>query len=451
MSQQQQTQTKKNNSQKPKNTVSKRIDFKSGIPDSLFKQAGGRCSVPRCKNPTMGPYYERMGAVNMGVACHIYSAAENGPRGQGEKNSDFIESEKNGIWCCQYHASLIDKASGYDYPASVLFAWKALAAARVLKQMNGNPSQLGWVESIELSTFSFPEKATKVTLSRCTILWGANRSGKTALMDAAASISHSRYAEPFAGSKKRNAGGISEPVIFSAKITYSTVDILSKELNLEIAGIELIRRDGFVPCLLPPGDLEVIYCSETDRRKHAHEDDIDFMMRALNIDKSALYALAKIGGNTLIPGEIKFEQAMEEDESEGLYLKIKNNGKPYFNLLFKKSQSDCYEHFDSLSGSAQGRLILDLLITKAREISKQRLTLLLIEGLPNNFDLKKFEALLRQLANEEFQVVVSLPPIREKDLILRDAGQSTLQTLDYLHSWRLAIIGSESTHAEERP
>ena len=72
----------------------------------------------------------------MGVACHIYSASENGPRGQGNKNSEFLGSEENGIWCCQYHANLIDKNNGVDYPVSTLFMWKKLAEARVLKEMN---------------------------------------------------------------------------------------------------------------------------------------------------------------------------------------------------------------------------------------------------------------------------------------------------------------------------
>ena len=58
-----------------KNDSEKRIDFKSGVPDLLYRQAGARCSVPRCTNPTMGPYYANEGAVNMGVASHIYSAA----------------------------------------------------------------------------------------------------------------------------------------------------------------------------------------------------------------------------------------------------------------------------------------------------------------------------------------------------------------------------------------
>lgn len=86
----------------------KRIDFARGIPDILFKRAGGHCSVPRCKIPTMGPFNDDIGAVNMGIACHIFSAAENGPRGRGGKDADFIRSAENGIWCCAAHAALID-------------------------------------------------------------------------------------------------------------------------------------------------------------------------------------------------------------------------------------------------------------------------------------------------------------------------------------------------------
>jgi len=40
----------------------------------------------------MGPYFESERAVNMGVACHIYAASEDGPRGWGEKDEEFISS-----------------------------------------------------------------------------------------------------------------------------------------------------------------------------------------------------------------------------------------------------------------------------------------------------------------------------------------------------------------------
>ncbi len=224
-------------------------------------------------------------------------------------------------------------------------------------------------------------------------------------------------------------------------VTYSTVDTLSKVLNLDIAGVEITRREGAVPCLLPPGDLEVIYCSENDRYRLPDEDDIDFMMRVLSVDKSALFALAKIGTNTLIPGQIKIEQAMaDDDDGEGSHPALKDDGRPYYELLFKMAPMKDFLPYELLSGSEQGRLILDLLITKAREISKQRLTLLLIESLAINFDSGNFEKLLKALGKEEFQVLVTLPPGREKDILQVGAKPPALQTRDYLESWQLATV-----------
>lgn len=418
-----------------------RINFKSGVPDILYRQAGGRCSVPRCKNPTMGPFYEKDGAVNMGVACHIYSAAADGPRGHGGKDASFLSGEENGIWCCQYHASLIDKAKGNDYPATVLFAWKALAEARVLKQMNDRPSPLGWIESIEFLEFPRPGMLPKIALSRHTLLGGKNGSGKTSLMEAAASVSQAKYATRFSGARKRNSKEETESPVTHAKVIYSTVDSLSKELDLRIAGMEITRFDGGLPCLLPPGDLEVIYCSSSDARRLESEDDIDFMMRVLNVDSSALFALAKIGVSVVMPGEIDFRQAkIHSDDDDSTQPKFKDNGKPFYEMRFKKRLGDFFGAFNGLSGSEQSRLILDLLISKAREVSKQRLTLLVIEDFALSLDAANFENLLRCLAAEDFQVLVLLPPAREKDVLDVNNGEQTLQSLEYLVPWRLAFL-----------
>lgn len=82
------------------------------------------------------------------------------------------------------------------------------------------------------------------------------------------------------------------------------------------------------------------------------------------------------------------------------------------------------------------------MLLKFKQGADSSLTLLLIEGLSINFDSNNFEALLRQLSNEEFQVVVTLPPARERELLsVDDSGQKALQRLDYLESWRLAIVG----------
>lgn len=408
-------------------STSIRIDFISGVPDILYKRAGGKCSVPRCKNPTMGPFKENEGAVNMGVACHIYSASENGPRGWGGKTPEYISSAENGLWCCQYHASLIDKDKGNDYPVSVLFLWKRLIETRVLKEMNDFPSPLGWIDSIEFTTFLNYTTPPKLKLSRYTLIGGKNGVGKTVLLEIAAAISNSKYANRFNGTSIKNKDGNYIPAVFEAKVVYTTVDYPSKEINLKIEDKQLFRVENRIHYLLPPGDLEVIYSSNKDRIRLTDEDDIDYIMRVLNVDKSALFAISNIGTKALIAGEIIFEHTEE----------YKDNGEPYYELMFKHKDRDEFIYFNYLSSSEQGMLILDLQITKAKEIAKQRLTLLLIEDLAIVFDENNFKKLLQVLEKEDFQVIVSITPHRTTSII----DNNKLKDLEYLKQWKLEEIG----------
>ena len=427
-----------------KNDSEKRIDFKSGVPDLLYRQAGARCSVPRCTNPTMGPYYANEGAVNMGVASHIYSAAENGPRGWGGKDEAFISSVANGIWCCQYHSVLIDKNKGKDYPAPTLFAWKELAEARVRKQMNDSPSPLGWVESIEFTKFVRHLTALRIDLSRCTLLWAKNGAGKSSLIEITASISNARHAERFSESSTLDASGNKSPASFSAQVTYSTVDALSKVIHLDISERRLVRREGATLCLLPPGDLEIIYCNDESRSRVVNEDDLEFLLRVLDLDKSALLALASWSKGVLMPGEFEFKQADEDtddyDENVIPPKKYKADGKPYMELMFKKYPRDFFVSYAGLSTSEQDRIVLDLFIAKAREVAKQRLTLVLIDDLAHSLDEKNFARLLGALASETFQSLLTLPPRLEKNFLELPGDQPQLKEMQELHGWKLETL-----------
>lgn len=73
--------------------------------------------MPGCKNPATAPSNEDSNlSINMGIACHIYAAKPNGPRGQDNNSIEFLGSAENGLWCCCYHGSRIDKAGGEDHP-----------------------------------------------------------------------------------------------------------------------------------------------------------------------------------------------------------------------------------------------------------------------------------------------------------------------------------------------
>lgn len=421
--------------------MKERIDFSNKVRGLLFKRAGGMCSVPRCKNPTMGPFYRREEAINMGVACHIFSAAENGPRGRGGKDDEFIRSEKNGIWCCSYHADLIDKYHGIDYPSEVLFAWKDLAEARTIKKMNDIPSPLGWVDSIKL--LKFPGLSHRsVTLSRFTLLHGRNASGKTALMEMAASITNSKYAERFIDVRAPANGSVSPR--FCAEVSYTTVDTLSKDILLQVAGGGVSRLEGGVRGLLPPGDLEMVFSSSKEQIRRFDEDDIDLFLRVLNVDKSALYSLVNSGGESLFPCTLRFQQAQEyDDDMIELLPKTKQEGDPYYELICSRDGRHDVS-YDCMSGSEQGRLLLDFLIRKAREICKQRLTILLIDGLSSRLDGGNFKKLLTILSKEDFQVCVCLAPIQEEEVLELSGASPVLKKLDYLQCWQLRTLPDPS-------
>ncbi|CRM31945.1 hypothetical protein HX810_23135 [Pseudomonas salomonii] len=418
-----------------------RVEFKENVKDTLYRQAGGRCSIPRCTNPTMGPYYNIKGSINLGMACHIFSASEKGPRGRGGMDNDFIGSERNGLWCCSLHGTLIDKANGKDYPAAELFAWKALAEARILKQMIDKPSPPGWVDSIESVKFSNSKVPPSAKLSRNTIIFGDNATGKSSLVEAAGAVSNSRHGERFKGIREVRKEG-QRPAEFTARVTYSTVDILSKKVDIKICGETLTRFENDVPCLLPPGDISVIVCSSRNTLMVRGEDHIDFLSRYLDVDKSALMAIIGLGGGPLLEGDLRFRHACKlSEESEDEYVEIyKENNEPYMELEFRHLHEEYWLSFDCLSGSEKGKLLAGLLITKAKEVSKQRLTLLLIDGVISTLDKQNFEKLLQTLSATSFQTVIVLPPYRESDVIEFDGSTFKLKESDYLKSWKLVIL-----------
>jgi hypothetical protein len=426
---------------KKKGKAAKRIDFKGKVPSIIRDRADGKCSVPRCKNPTRGPAANSRGSVNLGMACHIYSASPDGPRGWGDKDEKFIGSVENGLWCCQVHGSAIDKNEGEGYPVEVLFAWKALAEARAKKLIDDTPSPLGWVDTIEVLSFPNAKRLPKLKLWRYTLVAGVHLSGQTSLLQAAAALTHSEYVQRFATTKFDAV--LAEPS-FAARVTYSTVDTADKWVDIETRGSLIVRIENDRKCLLPPGDVEIVYAEEKDLKSLDHEDHLDFLTRLLRVDRSALFAIAEAMDTRLSPGRLRFREGVltDDDEPEITRARRKPNGERYIEAYINKSiGAKTYQvAFNGLSTSEKGRLIVALLIAKARRISEERLTLLIVEDPISNFDNSNLLRLLSVIKEQPFQAVVCIPPSRYADVIVKGVEGASLQPLDELAPWRLCWL-----------
>ena len=104
-----------------------RDNFSKNVKENLAKRVGYLCSNPECSCLTIGPKKGKNGAVNIGVACHITAASEEGPRYNKNINTIQRKSYENGIWLCQNCSKIID-SDEEKYTTQLLLKWKAIAA-----------------------------------------------------------------------------------------------------------------------------------------------------------------------------------------------------------------------------------------------------------------------------------------------------------------------------------
>lgn len=106
----------------------RRIDFGLETRQHLGAAAGHRCCFRTCLRLTSGVSRKPSGDEcerGVGVAAHVYSAAEQGPRGRGGLTPEQVRSVANGLWMCALHSREVDDFQD-DYPAEDLLRMKAV-------------------------------------------------------------------------------------------------------------------------------------------------------------------------------------------------------------------------------------------------------------------------------------------------------------------------------------
>jgi hypothetical protein len=95
----------------------------------LFGRSGNQCAFPDCPNPIIVPETEQSDAAVVGHICHIYAAADDGPRGKIGLTEKERNAPENLILMCGHHHPIVDKQFR-DYPADKLRAWKTAHEAK---------------------------------------------------------------------------------------------------------------------------------------------------------------------------------------------------------------------------------------------------------------------------------------------------------------------------------
>lgn len=108
-----------------------RDDFTEEVKRTLAARVGYLCSNPECRAPTSGPQIDATKALNVGVAAHITSAAEGGPRYNPLLSAEERRGPDNGVWLCQNCAKLIDNDIS-RYTEKLIRAWREIAEDHAL-------------------------------------------------------------------------------------------------------------------------------------------------------------------------------------------------------------------------------------------------------------------------------------------------------------------------------
>ena len=100
----------------------------------LFSLSGNECAAPDCTVSVVIPATDKSQAQILGHICHIYSFAENGPRGKAGLTEEDINSHENLIVLCPNHHTVVDRQPE-TYPARTLKKWKETHEGRIRKDL----------------------------------------------------------------------------------------------------------------------------------------------------------------------------------------------------------------------------------------------------------------------------------------------------------------------------
>ncbi|MCD8440953.1 AAA family ATPase [Tenacibaculum finnmarkense] len=332
--------------------MSSREEFNKPTREIIAGRAGYRCSFPGCNKTLIGPGHKSNEWITIGEYAHIFSAVKNGPRTDGNLKPDELKKPENGIYLCRNHHKLIDtKSQDNKYTSSLLTRYKNKHEFQISAEIGEYIYPLNWINQVSFLGGVF-ENEIKLNFGKVTFINGNNGTGKSTIIEIINSVF----------SQKTHSRWKNKDTKFSLKVSLDN-PVLSK-FNVIIENESLVYEINNKQQPFVPFDFLVINLSNSNLNK---KDDLANIADSLGVERDFIknMILSTSLKNGLFVKEIKLKS-------------IRVTPYPVDKLYVKKGTMTDFP-FKSLSGTEKSRVILDLIICYASEISQFKSVLLLID------------------------------------------------------------------------
>ena len=367
-----------------------RADFPKSVVLTVARRAAYRCGFPDCDGVTTGPGASEDQSATTGIAAHIYSAREGGPRGCGGLSFEQRQSTANAIWLCAQHAARIDKNNGIEYPAPTLKAYKRMHEDKIRRERDGIGPKVGWIHSLSIDHAPVFHTPAEIQFGKVTVLLGNNDSGKTALCDWLQGISDPGTLCDWADPKR--------PGNLSFEVTY--LDPIKQKLRVRVQShdeIEYVINGEPVP--FDPNPIRFVRLRDLAPYRFSDSlppmSDLEFLSRTLSVNPALVRNMLPIVGSQRASTVSGLRIEPDEDGSIHVWTDVQGT-------------SSGFSLQDQLSNTERCRVLIEIAAVFARYSAKRVPTVLLLDWAAKSFDDSWMSRVVEFLSSEEnaFQTII---------------------------------------------
>lgn len=359
-----------------------RNDFEDKVKQIIAKRAGYKCSFPGCNKSLIGPGVNSDESINLGECAHIFSAVPTGPRTDGGLTDIELKRPENGIYLCRNHHILIDRKSRDNkYTSDLLTRYKNRHEFLLSAELGEYMYPLNWINSVNTKGTIFPD-TIYINLGKVTLFTGLNGTGKSTMVE----LLYSYFSQNIFPRWNKPMFEFNTEIHLDNPVL-SRFNAIIKENQL----FYQIKKDRqpFVPY-----DFFVLFLRETLK---SHTDDIKTIADCFGLERNFIKTMLCTTG-------IKHGLTTKRIEIE----EVRKKPYPVDKLIVDIGKRGLHR-FRSYSGTEKSRVILDIAISFATEISKYKSVLLLIDWPPiysfDDSNIKPYLNLL-QSSKAHFQSIL---------------------------------------------